>query len=104
VISEIWYKYYGRVDQFNHVKVGAGKRGWEHMLKTQDHPLIFGLLSMIDANIYLALKYFKPEQWSDKPHKHMRETMTHFLLSHAPQTPSAQHQFSVAAWQSQTTS
>jgi hypothetical protein len=60
------------------------------MLKTQDkpdHPLIFGLLSMIDANIYLALKYFKPEQWSDKTHQHVRETMAQFLLSHAPQTP-----------------
>jgi hypothetical protein len=84
VVSEIWYKYYGRVDQFNHVKVGAGKRGWEHMLKTQDKPdlaIVMGLMSMIDANIFLALKYFKPAQWAKTTHQQLREMLAHYLLS-----------------------
>jgi hypothetical protein len=82
-IVDKWYKNYGRVDAYNHLKVGAGKLGWEHRLKAKgrpNFPLFTGLMSMIDANTYSALKHFYNSAYGQMTHTEFREELCKALL------------------------
>ena len=85
-----WYTHFGGVDAFNHTKVGKGKNGWEHHLKVQnkpDFPLFTGMMSMIDANIFNAMKYFFPEAHGDTTHTTMRQMLCFALINNPHYDP-----------------
>jgi hypothetical protein len=78
-----WYKSYGKVDQFNHKKVGNGKQGWEHVHKTRNRrnfPLFTGLLSMIDVNAYSATVHFH-DVYKNLTHIEFRKILCEYLIN-----------------------
>jgi hypothetical protein len=84
VVAFLWYTYYGGVDAFNHIKVGKGKEGVEHVMrvhKRPNFPLFTGLLSMIEANMYLAAKHFQPDVFKDMTHQDFRRAVTEMLIN-----------------------
>jgi hypothetical protein len=61
VIGEKWYGNYGAVDAFNHTIVGDGESSWIDALtlnNKRNFPMVTGALSIIDAQVFNALKFF----------------------------------------------
>lgn len=80
VMAEQWYKNYGKVDAFNHTMVGDGDQGWDSALELKDRrnfPLFTGLLSLIDANMFIAMKHFYDYKGT---HVDFRRELTNVLL------------------------
>lgn len=80
-MAEQWYDNYGKVDAFNHTMVGDGGQGWESALELREKrnfPLFTGLLSLIDTNIFIAMKHFYDYQGT---HIDFRRELTNVLLN-----------------------
>lgn len=83
-IAQKYQRNFGKVDQFNHRKVGKGKNGFEHVLKTTNRPnfpLFTGILSMIMTNMFLAALYFFPTVFSDMSRNDFLAKMAHVLIN-----------------------
>lgn len=90
VIVLLWYLNFGKVDAFNHTMVAGGSNGWEHMLRLKskrNFPLFTGLMSMIDANIFIAMKYFFPDENKDLTHAGMRRMLATALINNPLRIP-----------------
>lgn len=84
VMGQRWYSSFGKVDSFNHAMVGSGDNGWEHALRVQNKrnfPLFTGTLSMIDTNVFNAMKYFFADDFGDISHVELRSMLAYVLIN-----------------------